>query len=129
MDRIEYGTDGNTYKFWISNGKEYADSDRAVSLNAAIEALKQCKAKGKGYEQNNHAVDNCIVELMKLPSVSQPKTGHWIEKDDNLYECSECGQYIYSETEHDLSEFHAFCGRCGAKMVEPQKGARRNEKE
>lgn len=46
----------------------------------------------------------------------EPKTGHWIEKDDNLYECSECGQYIYSETEHDLSEFHAFCGRCGARM-------------
>ena len=50
---------------------------------------------------------------------SQKKTGHWLEKDDNLYECSECGQYIYSETEHDLLEFHAFCGRCGARMVEP----------
>ena len=48
------------------------------------------------------------------------KTGHWIEKDDYLYVCSECGQYIYSETEHDLLEFHAFCGRCGAKMYESQ---------
>ena len=42
--------------------------------------------------------------------------GNWIEKDDYLYVCSECGQYIYSETEHDLLEFHAFCGRCGAEM-------------
>jgi DNA-directed RNA polymerase subunit RPC12/RpoP len=36
------------------------------------------------------------------------------------WKCSECGQVIYSETEKDRREYHAFCGRCGAKMVEPQ---------
>ena len=62
-----------------------------------------------------------LSSINELPSVKpQEQTGHWIEKYDNLYVCSECGQYIYSETEHDLLEFHAFCGRCGAKMVEPQ---------
>ena len=61
-----------------------------------------------------------VATIKELPPVKpqEPKIGHWIEKDDNLYVCSECGQYIYSETEHDLLEFHAFCGRCGARMIE-----------
>lgn len=63
---------------------------------------------------------NAKADFIALCAEQEPKTGHWIEKDDNLYECSECGQYIYSETEYDLLEFHAFCGRCGAKMIEPQ---------
>ena len=59
----------------------------------------------------------------------EPKIGHWIlqpsnkeqgERDFIWWKCSECGQVIYSETEKDRKEFHAFCGRCGAKMVEPQ---------
>lgn len=62
----------------------------------------------------------------------QPKTGHWIvqpsnkeqgERDFIWWKCSECGQVIYSETEKDRKEFHAFCGRCGAKMIEPQEGS------
>lgn len=61
-----------------------------------------------------------MIESQTPITPQEPKTGHWIEKDDYLYVCSECGQYIYSETEHDLLEFHAFCGRCGAKMIEPQ---------
>ena len=66
-------------------------------------------------------ITNCIAMVVNEPTVTpQPKIGYWIEKDDNLYVCSECGQYIYSETEHDLLEFHAFCGRCGTKMIEPQ---------
>lgn len=74
---------------------------------------------GTGTQQE---VCKFLANLMNVleKQMQEPKTGHWIEKDDNLYECSECGQYIYSETEHDLLEFHAFCGRCGARMVEPQ---------
>lgn len=62
----------------------------------------------------------------------EPKTGHWIlqpsnkengERDFIWWKCSECGQVIYSETEKDRREYHAFCGRCGARIVEPQEGA------
>lgn len=57
----------------------------------------------------------------------EPKTGHWIvqpsnkeqgERDFIWWKCSECGQVIYSETEKDRKEFHAFCSRCGADMRE-----------
>ena len=48
---------------------------------------------------------------------AQPKTGRWIPKTKNWWECSECGQMIYSETESDKLKFHAFCGKCGAKMI------------
>ena len=59
----------------------------------------------------------------------EPKTGHWIvqpsnkergERDFIWWKCSECGAFIFSETEGDRRRFHAFCGRCGAKMVESQ---------
>lgn len=57
--------------------------------------------------------------------------GHWIlqpsnkeqgERDFIWWKCSECGQVIFSETEHDRKEFHAFCGRCGAEMRDDGKG-------
>lgn len=64
----------------------------------------------------------------KLPSVKpQEKTGYWIlqpsnkeqgERDFIWWKCSECGQVIYSETEKDRREYHAFCGRCGCHMVD-----------
>ena len=73
-----------------------------------------------------------VENVRQLPSVNpQPKqkVGEWIlqpsnkeqgERDFIWWKCSECGQVIYSETEKDRREFHAFCNRCGAKMVEPQ---------
>jgi hypothetical protein len=65
------------------------------------------------------------ARINELPSVTpqEPKTGHWIvqpsnkeqgERDFIWWKCSECGQVIFSETEHDRLKFHAFCGRCGS---------------
>ena len=71
---------------------------------------------------------NCIAMVVNEPSVTpQPRKGHWIvqpsnkeqgERDFIWWKCSECGQVIFSETEKDRKEFHAFCGRCGADMRE-----------
>jgi lantibiotic modifying enzyme len=70
--------------------------------------------------------------LLKNHYKKEPRTGHWIlqpsnkeqdERDFIWWKCSKCGQVIYSETEQDRREFHAFCGRCGAKMVETQEGS------
>ena len=89
--------------------------DDAISRQAVLEVF------GDVHPLDYHT-NGYVLKIQKLPPVNpQPKIGYWIEKDDNLYECSECGQYIYSETEHDLLEFHAFCGRCGAKMEERTK--------
>ena len=84
----------------------------AISRRAAIEAINTY-----WLEMYKPSIDGYINCLEQLPNVAsnRPK-GHWIEKDDYLYVCSECGQYIYSETEHEREEFHAFCGRCGADM-------------
>ena len=46
----------------------------------------------------------------------EPKVGKWIDTGENLHKCSNCGQIIFSQTPYDLEEFHAYCGRCGAKM-------------
>lgn len=60
-----------------------------------------------------------------MPPHIEPRKGHWIvqpsnkeqgERDFIWWKCSECGQVIFSETEKDRKEFHAFCGRCGADM-------------
>lgn len=70
------------------------------------------------------------MKMRKLPSV-KPQTGHWIlqpsnkdqgERDFVWWKCSECGQVIYSGAENDRREFHAFCGRCGARMEVEQNG-------
>jgi hypothetical protein len=44
----------------------------------------------------------------------QPSTGE--DRPFIWWKCSECGHVIFSETERDRKEFHAFCGRCGADM-------------
>ena len=54
--------------------------------------------------------------LKDMPEIEE-KTGHWIKYNDKgLWECSECGEIIYSETEQDRKEKHKYCNMCGAKM-------------
>ena len=70
-----------------------------------------------------------IKRINALPPVSPiEKVGNWIlqpsnkeqgERDFIWWKCSECGQVIFSETEQDRREYHAYCGRCGAKMDVP----------
>ena len=62
------------------------------------------------------------VENMPHADVVEAKHGKWehnpngIDRDFIWWKCSECGHVIYSETEQDRKEFHAYCGRCGARM-------------
>ena len=78
----------------------------------------------------------CLLKerVDKLPPVTpQQKTGHWIEHPEietttpeylMFYECSECGnkQCFYKADTHRRN----YCGKCGAKMFEPQE---RSDKE
>lgn len=53
--------------------------------------------------------------VKKLPSVTpQPKRGHWINIDDAMSECSECGHR--EPNERFIFEDMNFCAKCGAKM-------------
>ena len=61
------------------------------------------------------------MTINRLTESAQPERikGRWIPMErKSLFRCSECDAVIYSETEHDRNEFHAFCGRCGADMRE-----------
>ena len=66
----------------------------------------------------------CIQRILDIPSAEpERKKGMWEVQpstgDDRPFiwwKCSVCGHVIFSETERDRREFHAFCGRCGADM-------------
>ena len=81
-------------------------------------------------KRTKNAVD-CMLALLQVPKdmreeaidlfinripSAEPKVGKWIDTGENLHKCSNCGQIIFSQTPYDLEEFHAYCGRCGAKM-------------
>ena len=81
-----------------------------ISRQAVLDAVNDCGI--------------CIQRILDIPSAeSERKTGKWEVQpsagDDRPFiwwKCSECGHVIFSETERDRREFHAFCGRCGADM-------------
>lgn len=116
---------------------KYAEQEceDAVSREDAIKAeCEVCDICGNTrYTKCQYFMQGCneVKCLRDLPSTrpQEPKTGHWIlqpsnkeqgERDFIWWKCSECSQVIFSETEKDRREYHAFCGRCGAKMFEPQ---------
>ena len=61
------------------------------------------------------AIPSAEPERKKGKWEVQPSTGE--DRPFIWWKCSVCGQVIYSETERDRKEFHAFCGRCGAEMT------------
>ena len=85
-------------------------NDRAISLNAVIDALDQSINLLEAGDR-----------IRDLPPVKpQEPTGHWILsiEDWNKWTCSECG---YSErTDIHVSLGYDYCPKCGARMVEPQ---------
>lgn len=89
------------------------------------EAIKMLKSKMDGHTDTSYEWAETVRMAIKALE-QEPKTGEWIlqpsnkeqgERDFIWWKCSECGQVIFSETEKDRREYHAFCGRCGAKMT------------
>lgn len=94
--------------------------DRAISLNAVIEAIDVWDSYAKTIER-----------IKELPPVKPQdcdicevgKTGHWIEGgyDDYKLVCSECGYPRYEYYEKPKAKY---CECCGCPMeIEPQEGA------
>lgn len=114
----------------IEHGKEQFEifgGEHREFIEMAIKALETAPCIKEKCAYCPHC-ENCDVddETLEIRVLEQePKTGRWIlqpsnkeqgERDFIWWKCSECGQVIYSETEKDRREFHAFCSRCGAKM-------------
>lgn len=93
--------------------------------------IKQiCDVCGEGEKYNGVMCGCCrfddfIGVVDNIPSAeSERKKGTWEVQpstgDDRPFiwwKCSVCGHVIFSETERDRKEFHAYCGRCGADMT------------
>ena len=65
-DRIEYGTDGNAYKLWMSNGKEFEQEQctDAVSRQAVLDINESHHG-----QMPNHINHQIWQEIKALPSV------------------------------------------------------------
>ena len=66
------------------------------------------------------AKDAIVLGLEKLPTIEEPKTGHWIEEDmfdgDIAYRCSECDEPFCLIDGTPTDNMYNFCPNCGAKM-------------
>lgn len=106
-------------------------SSKEFDLISRADVLKLMKDNWHTHN-GDWAMQESMDDIRALPSVTpqEPRKGHWIvqpsnkeqgERDFIWWKCSECGQVIFSETEKDRKEFHAFCGRCGANMESEDK--------
>lgn len=88
---------------------KYIDADKAIKDYAHY-----------GIKHFYDATDlEAILNECPAADVVEVRHGRWEETTTlNLWECSVCGQMIYSETVLDRKTFHKWCGNCGAKMDE-----------
>ena len=92
--------------------------DRAISLNAVLNEIDDLNADGGFAEYGEYSY--LFDKICGLPSVSQPKTGHWkrismdkySEHSKYWYRCDRCSNDNLGNTD--------WCPNCGARMVEPQ---------
>ena len=108
--RLSGYTDGYTELYdYCLQILENCDED-CISRKDAITILRTLIVPLYGYEMNNQAVNNAIVEIMQLSSVKlESKSGHWIENKWGEETCSECG-YTHK------AEGSNYCSECGARM-------------
>ena len=104
----------------------------AISRQAVLDAIYKMHMNGKEgvlhdlkTETGSDAffaetIADAVEALEELPSVNpQPKTGHWIKKEDDTcwwYACSECEQEPLKNRWNDDDVLSTFCPNCGAKM-------------
>ena len=76
-----------------------------IERETAIKALMNDTPEQVGYSREDAA--DCI-RYMDAADVAPVRHGRWIEHDDGVFTCSECGNAESSES--------YFCRYCGAKM-------------
>lgn len=91
-----------------------------------MELISREEAKNTIKNESFSVFDERILmnAIDSIPTIKERKEGEWeicIHPKDppfSWWRCSECGMIIYSESETDRYEFHAYCGRCGARRKE-----------
>lgn len=94
--------------------------DDAINRQAVHRQINKWVASGES-EKSLLSLHNRIDTLP--PVNPQPKTGHWIKKEDNTcwwYVCSECEQEPLKNRWNDDDVLSSYCPNCGCRMVEPQ---------
>lgn len=86
-----------------------------LTREEAIQDLEAIKSFER-YARGRLALDMAIEALKDRPKGEWIHSPNGIDRDFIWWVCSECGHKIFSETEKDRIEFHAYCGRCGADM-------------
>ena len=76
--------------------------DRAVSLNAVIEQIKN------QYNEHNELIPKWL-SIGDLPSV-KPQKGEWIDISPITWKCNQCGYKVQRWNNTN------FCGNCGCWM-------------
>ena len=92
------------------------DREEETEEMTTVEILKEMAFTAT--ETQRRALEDAISALSENKGewILQPSNKEQGERDFIWWKCSVCGQVIFSETEKDREEFHAFCGRCGADM-------------
>ena len=89
---------------------------REMTNQEAIEILEETGFVAHSMTDVDTALDMAIEALKDRPKGEWIHSPNGIDRDFIWWVCSECGHKIFSETEKDRREFHAYCGRCGAYM-------------
>lgn len=104
--------------------------DELISKQDTLDAISRIGLT-KCSTKEVKAVDECLEEVKKLQSVTEPKTGHWITHEEQFnalgmavkggVKCSECGYTTHNKLHMEIGCPYKFCPDCGCRMVETQK--------
>jgi hypothetical protein len=127
---------GTSIGYSIGGCKDYEPCEDCISrqaVNTLVDELARAMSDERCCMSRGRSTSSIMQAILDLPPVTpQPKIGHWMLQPPDMKElgkgfiwrkCSECGQVIITpsgETEQDIQEYHAYCGRCGAKMIEKE---------
>ena len=99
----------------------------AISREAVCDYIAEFINNEYSSQAECEMVDAMIEGIQHLPPVkSQPKTGHWVDIDEEpheVWECDHCGFVIDGSgciDPYDYRDTYKFCPNCGAMMVESQ---------
>ena len=122
-EALEYAKECRQLAEWLRDYKrllEQEPCEDVISRQAVLDTISELNAISF-YEAQEDSKEcyYAIRQAIKDLSPVKPQTGHWIydrTRDwdgECKYECSECG--MGSDVDY------AYCMRCGARMVKPQK--------
>ena len=89
--------------------------DKLISEEAVLDVLRNYY---RAWFLNDERFMDAVNAIKAIPS-AEPKTGHWIEHENNeiaYIECSECSCWFLRS--HLLR--NSYCPNCGARMFEKQ---------